>query len=99
MLSIAFPIIGYKSKNVPLTVFARLLLQAIGDFSLCFQTPNLRDIRILSIDSCIVTFLVHFLSPIRLQLTKSSVAEQSVRKEEEEETCAICLDTLYSGVH
>ena len=42
MLSIAFPIIGYKSKNVPLTVFARLLLQAIGDFSLCFQTPNLQ---------------------------------------------------------
>ena len=69
----------------------------IGDFWLCFQTPNLRDIRILSIDSCIDTFLVHFLSPIRLQLTKSSVAEQSVRKEEEEEICAICFNTLYSG--
>ena len=81
MLSIAFPIVGYNSKNVPLTVYARLLLQAIGDFSLCFQTPNLRDIRIISKDSCIDTFLIHFLSPIRQHLTESSVAEQSVRKE------------------
>ena len=97
MLSIAFPILCYKSKNVPLTVFARLLLQAIGDFSLCFQTPNLRDIRIISNDSCIDTFLVHFLSPISQHLTKFSIAEQSVRKEEEEEICGICLDTLYSG--
>ena len=96
MMSIAFPIVVYKTKNIPLTVSSRLLLQAIGDFSLCFPAPNLQDIRILPNDSCIYTYLSLFLNPIRKHLTESSVAKQSVREEKEQEICAICLDTLYS---
>ena len=70
MLSIAFPIVGYKTKNVPLKVSSRLLLQAIGDFSLFFPAHNLQDIRILSNDSFIYTFLSLFLNPISQYITK-----------------------------
>ena len=86
MLSIAFPIVGYKTKNVPLIVSSRLLLQAIGDFSLFFPAPNLQDIRILSNDSCIYTFLSLFLSPIRQYLTRGVARGKKVGSQ----TCA-CL--------
>ena len=95
--SVALPIIGHKSKNIPVLTSAQCLLRAIDDFSFRTDVMNLKVIDIVIPDLFRIqsSFSDQFLTPIRQQLCTSSVVITPVALDiemDDAETCLICLD-------
>ena len=99
--SIAFPIIGYQTKGIPIPLSAQALLRGIDEFSSHTQSPSLKRVDIVITNkACIRSFQYHFVTPIQRHLKAPSEDKKvivSESTEEEEDTCPICLEGLYSS--
>ena len=101
--SVAFPIIGHESKQIPIPLSAQALLQAIDEFSSNCLSPSLKQVDIvITKESCIRAFQYHFITPIQRHLREHSLGKKCMTSEaapEEEDACPICLEDLYTEGH
>ena len=96
--SLAIPIIGHSTKEIPVRTFALSLLGAISEFT--SQTPrlSLKVLEIVITDSILIQpFTKHFLTPLQQHFSPPFSPNITTKIVDDPEiTCPVCLDVLLS---